>query len=442
MENQLSIIEYSYYYALNNGNKSFVVPWVFILDEKIDLDILKKSIKKALEFFPRYTAKPVIKKDGNILLADNDKEPLITCDVTNVYLGSKESNNYLYRVIAEDNKLTFSIGHSLGDGYGMLSFCENVLYHYYIYKGENPSVTSKIYTKEDIENKINTMSLIEAIKTNYNLTDDEEKNISDEIFKSSKEGAEKFVLKLDDSLFSSKKFYREKIVFDSKTFMDIVHKYNATPITYFYMLLSQALIEKYAINDKRIASGIACDMRKYLNSRSQNNFGTLAFISYDVKWKDLPIDAQIKCIRDKFDKYLDIKWLKFMCKFFATAGDTSLDKFNINNYDRMMNELKNDYKYTSGGVFISNNGLIKFSDVINNHVLDFELINTPTKNDYEIDITTYKDKSAFELTLNGVDDGIFKIICDKLNSQNINAKHIKRSLIETDHVDALLFEKE
>lgn len=442
MKNQLSIIEYSYYFALNGGNKSFVVPWVFTLDEKVDIDVLKKSIKETYKYFERYAAKPLIKKDGSIILTENENEIPISDDIGSIYLGTKESNKYLHRIVVEDNKVTFSIGHSMGDGYGMLAFCENVLHHYYNFKGENPLHTDKIYTKEDIEKGIHTVSLIEQINAKYDLTPSDEKSINEELFKSSNDKNKKYVMKLDDSLFSSKKFYRESIIFDAKAFMNIVHKYNATPITFFYMLLSEAIIERYKLSDKKVTAGIACDMRRYLDSRSQNNFGTLSFISYDSAWGKLSIDEQIRLIREKFDIYLDIKWLKYMCKFFATYDNTTIGKFNINNYDKLMKDMEGDYTRTSGGIFISNNGLIKFSDVLNSHILDFELINTPTKNDYEIDITTYKDKGAFDLTLNGVDDDIFILILDGLKRQNIEARYVKRNLIETDHVNPLLFDKE
>lgn len=442
MDNQLSIIEYSYYYGLNNGNKSYVVPWIYTLDEKVDIDKLRKAINEALKFFPRYNAKPIIKKDGNIVLVDNDANPCINEDANNVYLGTKDSNKFLYRVIVENNKIIFSIAHSLGDGYGMTAFCENVLHYYYILKGEKLTIAKKIYTSSDIENESYKKSLIDTVNSQYDLTLDDENSINSEIFKSKNNQKEKFNLKLDDSLFAEKSFYKESIDFDAKSYIEEVHKYNATPITFLYMLLSQILIDKYSINNKNVTAGIAVDMRKYLNSRSQNNFGTLAFISYDTEWIKLPIDMQLKFVKEKLDKYIDIKWLKYMCKFFATTGGTSIDKYNINNYDNLMKELKNGYKYTSGGIFITNVGLINLSETLSKHVLDFEMITTPTKNDYEIGMTTYKNKGSFDLYLNGIDDGIFSLLCDKLNSFNINAKYKNRKIVENDHINPLLFDRE
>lgn len=435
----LSITEYSYYYTLNSGNKSYVVSFVFTLDDEIDIDILKRAIDITKKYFKRYGMRLIITNDGNIVFIENCEDVEIYDNLEKkVYLGTEESNYYLFRVICINQKIYFSFSHLLGDGLTMINFCENVLYHYYEMKGEKYTVNDNIRTEENMIAYDNALPI--KINENYNLSKDEEDIIKNIIFKN-KSNIEKanYKMSLDDSMFDKKEFYIEKIVCDADDFIGIIHKYNTTPLTFLFMLFSNALINVEHISNEKIKAGIAVNMRKCLECKSDYNFGTLSFISYDTDWSKLSYTEQMEHIKSHFEKFLDKNTLMYMCKLFIDLSNDDIDSFNISKIDTILEKLKSEYKATSGGIFISNIGNIKLGESISKHVKNVEFINTPTKNDYEIHMLTYKNKMTLYLTMNGRDKGIFKEIHNIMKEFGISSNYEERVFIENDHINPLLF---
>lgn len=437
----LSITEYSYYYSLNNGNKSYVVSFLYTMKETIDKKVLKEAVDVTKKYFKRFSMKSVVTEQGNIVFVHNDNQVEIYSDINkHINVGTKESNYYLYRIVCDDNKINFSFSHLLGDGLTMINFSNNVLYHYYNIKGEKLVLNGDVRDEKKINDYDNALPI--KIIESYDLSKDEEEKMKSLILnKDINNEKENYKLNLDDSLFEKKEFYIYRIVCDKNSFMDVVHKYDTTPLIFVFMLLANAIINIEHIFNKKITAGIAVDMRKTLSCKSDYNFGTLSFISYDTDYAKLSYDEQVKNIKENFKKYLDEKTLKFMCKLFIDLSDNDINSFNLNKIDNILGKLKNEYPTTSGGIFISNIGYIKLQEGLANHVQNVEFINTPTKNDYEVHILTYNNKITISLTINGEDKQIFKELHSLIEKFGIISEYRDCELIENDHMNPLLFEK-
>ena len=119
-------------FPISAGKKySTVFRLSVVLKEKVNPEILKKAVNKALE---QYEFFKVSLKSGFFwnYLEYNAKEPIIEeeKDYPCKYIEPKENNNYLFKVTYFDQKINIDIFHSLTDGNSGVMFFREIIYNY------------------------------------------------------------------------------------------------------------------------------------------------------------------------------------------------------------------------------------------------------------------------------------------------------------------------
>lgn len=119
-------------FPISAGKKySTVFRLSVVLKEKVNLEILKKAVNKALE---QYEFFKVSLKSGFFwnYLEYNAKEPIIEeeREYPCKYIEPKENNNYLFKVTYFDQKINIDIFHSLTDGNSGVMFFREIIYNY------------------------------------------------------------------------------------------------------------------------------------------------------------------------------------------------------------------------------------------------------------------------------------------------------------------------
>ena len=119
-------------FPISAGKKySTVFRLSVVLKEKVNPEILKKAVNKALE---QYEFFKVSLKSGFFwnYLEYNAKEPIIEeeKEYPCKYIEPKENNNYLFKVTYFDQKINIDIFHSLTDGNSGVMFFREIIYNY------------------------------------------------------------------------------------------------------------------------------------------------------------------------------------------------------------------------------------------------------------------------------------------------------------------------
>ena len=119
-------------FPISAGKKySTVFRLSVILKEKIDPQILKVAVDKALE---QYEFFKVSLKNGFFwnYLEYNSKEPIIEeeKEYPCKYIEPKENNNYLFKITYFDKKINIDIFHSLTDGNSGIMYFREIVYNY------------------------------------------------------------------------------------------------------------------------------------------------------------------------------------------------------------------------------------------------------------------------------------------------------------------------
>ena len=119
-------------FPISAGKKySTVFRLSVVLKEKVNPEILKKAVNKALE---QYEFFKVSLKSGFFwnYLEYNVKEPIIEeeKEYPCKYIEPKENNNYLFKVTYFDQKINIDIFHSLTDGNSGDMFFREIIYNY------------------------------------------------------------------------------------------------------------------------------------------------------------------------------------------------------------------------------------------------------------------------------------------------------------------------
>lgn len=146
----------------SNERYSSIFRLSIILNEKIEVEILKKAVKLALE---KYKVFKVKMKQGLFwyYLEENEKEPIIS--IENEYpfqkINTRENNDYLFKVTYFNNKINIDFFHALTDGNGGKEFLKEIIYRYLELKHPEEIENNNSDKQEILEHSEN------AYKKNY-----------------------------------------------------------------------------------------------------------------------------------------------------------------------------------------------------------------------------------------------------------------------------------
>lgn len=119
-------------FSLASNNKySSIFRLSIVLKEKIEAEILQKSLELSLE---KYKAFKVKMHKGLFwyYLGENDKKPIVSIESEYPFqkVNTKENNDYLFKVTYFENKINIDFFHALTDGNGGGEFLKEIVYNY------------------------------------------------------------------------------------------------------------------------------------------------------------------------------------------------------------------------------------------------------------------------------------------------------------------------
>ena len=125
MLRKIGIKDRNYYYKPIRNLRGEVV-----FSHPLDVGALKQAVKQALDIYPHFAVRPVI-RDGILYYEENTAEvPVLPQDGKSHYLGSDETNGYLFYIAYGEDRFLISSFHGLADHGGFTPFFMNILYYY------------------------------------------------------------------------------------------------------------------------------------------------------------------------------------------------------------------------------------------------------------------------------------------------------------------------
>ena len=101
------------------------------LDEKIDVELLKKSVEESIGRFPYYRVQVGVDDEGNYTLTPNDRPIAVAPEQDRrILLGSEETNGHLFAITYRDDTIWFNCAHAVCGAYGFFFWIKTTLYQY------------------------------------------------------------------------------------------------------------------------------------------------------------------------------------------------------------------------------------------------------------------------------------------------------------------------
>ncbi|MCR4789094.1 MAG: hypothetical protein K5888_10940 [Lachnospiraceae bacterium] len=406
------------------------------MSENVDIDALSGALRSTLELFPRFGMRPYKSRDGHeIILKDNPAGlPVFTDDVPRA-LGTDETNGYLFRVSAIGDSLAIFFFHALTDGMGGQIFLRHFLFFYARETGHDVENDGSIYTTEDLAGPAYSRTITDYMEENeeaLKAPEDPEVSIPDNVFS----------VPEISGMFYEDSFYKTGIDVDMKQWMEIVHGNDTTPVCMAFVLLSRAIRKQYSVSDQPILCYIAVDIRKRTGSISLTEMSTYSYLFYLPEWDEMSVKDACLQVRGLLNKVTrDGEIIKTFDNSFQVAmaakqyidlNDSKIKLFFV----RKAESKPDDYP------FISNMGLFKIPQEMNDLVCSVEEISVPVKKSMDISMFGFRDTLRFTFCSNGKDDTLKDAFCDELSCTDIDIKHKDACVMSLDYLGEIPREDE
>ena len=353
------------YLYLNYGKKSIIIENKYTLKDEINSSLLRKALQNIIGRFHYFKLKPIIDINGKIdCTINNSKIDVYEQDDKIYYLGTKETNNYLFKVAYKENNIYISLSHAIADARGALLFGNSLIYEYLKLIGVKIEADKNLITNETPIEESET-EILKGEKAKINKKNNFE---------------ESFIIPVDYKYFNTE--YEKKIVikWNAKEFSNLIHKLECTPVSLFTAIIGNAIYKNYKIEGKKVSASIPVDLRKYFQSKAQSNFISSIKLDFKEEYKDLPIEDQVKKIKNELKKRL--KLTNFREKTYETEEvfksiiDTPI-KSNIE-YENLSDRLEIFMNKPEATYMISNIGIINIPKQMQDYITDYEITTSNT----------------------------------------------------------------
>lgn len=369
-----------------------------ILQDEIDLDNLKKAVNKALLDCPELKVR-LKRKDNTLVYEDNNNDvAFYKEDETERYLGSKQTNYYLFYFLYNDDSFLISLFHGLTDFYGLWIFLKSVIYHYGQLKGLSlPDIRVKAEEIDEAERfnpyaKYANPSVIPEYKCEGNI--------------------DSFKLNLDKIDSSIQRYHEYCLKTSTSKFLELTHKWNTSFVPAIISIQNEALIKLYNIKDKDITVKVPVDMRRVFDCKTRDNFSDAITM---VTSKDtLANSIEEKCADLKEQMNLQIKKDNLSLRIASTVELVKYKEGNV-----LAPSIK--LPTPSFTYFMTYPGIMELPEEYDVLVKDFVLRSFTHVDSFRLTVKTTGDEMSLLFTQSFDDDIICKAFKQELEEYGLQS---------------------
>lgn len=419
-----------FFLYISFGEKAANMEYMYDLAEEIDVDVLKLAVKDAMECFPFFQLKPFIDKDGKICAEKNDGEvPVFKDDGKKVRLGTADTNGYLFRVIYSGKRITVVSSHGIGDGRGIGSFTQTVVYYYLTRQGINIDSEGLIYTKDDISDTTITDRLLDKVKTVQFTKPEPETNDQIAIFYPKNEMV--YLRTADTKQF--------RLIWEQDKFIKVVKSFGGTPVVFTHALIAKTMKSFYGIEKHKYVANVPVDLRERLSSRAQSNFTTNVNINLADEDINLDMAEEMQLLRTRLKEATDLnKLLGNVVAFGEVLG--YLDQIDLRNED-VLKGIAESNSTPTRSYLLSNIGLVKLPSGMVPHVKNVDIMFTTMEASPVFVMLTYENRGTLIIGQNYCDDGFAQALCKTFADYGISTELKDCGLVRSDIVNVSAFDR-
>jgi hypothetical protein len=236
------------FYSLSEHYTNFVQLKV-TLDSPIDRAALQRALDTTILRFPYFKVR-LVRSGNKYVLEDNDGPLRVYDDAKSPTLLSKENNEYLIRVCAEDSLLNICFCHALTDGRGIMPFLKTLLHYYWLYATGIMSGAPDVRLAGDTIPEKEFRDPMLDFKPDLSSAGGQSASSADPKIP--------FELPVTGAPDGTKYFYSFSL--DSNVFMNYSHEVDGSPNALIALFMSKA-IRKLHPHADNIMAGVAIDLR-------------------------------------------------------------------------------------------------------------------------------------------------------------------------------------
>ena len=407
-------------FSLSVDDDMSVFRFSALLKDKIDLELLKRAVIKALEDYPMYRVKLGTGLFWNYL-DFNDRGPVVEeeDDIPCANINFRKNNNYLFKVTYYKNKINIDFFHVLTDATGAIVFFKSLIFHY-------------------LDLRYN---LKHEEKTNLDFgTKDQYLKYFDKNYSRGSDLKKAYIIpgKVDMKVNNT---YHYTI--DIKDFKKVCKKEKMTITEYLTAIYIYALYEAYYKknpNNKELSVSIPINLRKHYNDETLSNFFTYTNIVSNFKDKDNVSfeDVLVQVKKEYLNKLNSEKIKEYLARDVKLGMNLSIRLVPLF-VKRAFIKFLGSLVTNSATSRLSNIGVIDFENKYKKYIDNIFVLVLPNKvQKIKCTVCSYDDKLNITMNSNINDLNFENIFYDLLNNKvkdisvngnNIIYKKKKRAVV-------------
>ena len=430
MKRELKPDFYYKYYIYAGGVKSAVEAFRFVLDAEIEEEKLHYAVERLLQRLPWLSLKPYITKEGRLnAYADAVGKPVYHDDGSQRFLGSKDTQGYLFYVSFKEHEIWLRIGHSLSDGRGMMLICQLLLYYYL--EAQYGSIDDEGLLGADLKPDEAELCPLDDYaeaftgSTINSSRPDSVLNIA---------GAREYLTTQQNKMIVMKT--------DLSEIKKTVKSFGTTPAVFLSAVLFEAVHDHIPSENGNVNLLLPVDLRGTLGGRGVMNFCGSMQID-DTELQQCTFDKQISGIKAQLEakRQKDYQLGSFKA---LTSLLTLFDAFDLND----ANAYKEQRKRNSWAgkdrctLLFTNIGKIYIPGDIEKHIVSFNTYQVNTDYFPMLAMDVEKDKSRLILTQSSEDESFAKALIASLKRQGLEISKTETLYSGCVNVDPVYFERD
>ena len=397
---------------LSSAGKAAVIEYRYRLTEAISYDALIEATKDAVSSFPYFGLKPVVDKDGRLIMENNGGPmPVFKKDEKQRNLGSDDTYRYLFRVLYDDDEIDIEASHGIGDGRGIMAFSQTLIYYYLVHTGKSIDTEGMLYTKADLSDKTISDHLLDRILEIIPVDIVEETAVS------------KIFCPTEKKVMSGTPYTKRLVLsWDFKKLMDKIKPLGASPLTFFHDLISSTMYEYYDVKDATVVADVPVDVREKLGSRAQSNFTINISIPIEREMTAKAQEERYKELKEKLNEKTKIEYLAYTMQgtgqFLSMIDQISLrDEAML----KMMESKASDSQEPMRSYLLSNIGLMKLPKDMMQYIKDFDIYFTNLEASPVFTMLTFGGRGMVIVGQNFEETGLIDAVYKKLKDMDVDA---------------------
>ena len=423
----------------SRGDKAAVAEFRCCLDVPVVPERVKEAVKLALKQFPFFRLRPFIdSKNDSVIFKENTEEVPVFTDRDNnkdkadkyLYLGSNESNGYLFSVHVHESDSAVNIiaSHVIGDVRAVFFFVRLLIHYYLRLSGCKVDPALVPYSEAEAIDERCLETIDDACMKINTVPDNADKN------------PENVFIIPEEAKYAGTAFTRDfTVIWNNSEMLNAVHALGTSFLCFVNAVLAEAIYRNYDVGNAVISSGVPVDMRAMLNSKSQLNFTRNISLNYEPSYQSISMKEKTQLLRTQLKSKITLNNLAAGVNGFSPVLNEVM-KLPLTDQVKIFSSMYNSSS-KARTFLLSNVGAVNFPDDMQAHILDFKMYSTNLE-DTPVYVLLSENEDGMLLAGQNYDDTkILESFCDILKDYGVSAKVIDNGKFQCHRLNLEYFSK-